>query len=333
MLGAQVTRSAIVHMDLEGRITSINPAAMQIFSVDEHQAVGLPYTSVFGASISNRLLRLFMQASKVGDHGGLQEMHVKRPDGQMLALRASVTTQRDGAGTPIGFVFLAQGADPDADRELPAGTAAAAIAAPTAPGPASPAGSALQPADVHRTITVLHAEVRGYAALATVLAPAAVSALLSRYHRAAVAALQQAGATVDASVVGTILALWNGPEPQEDHARRALRGALALQAAVGAIGGELRYAVGIHTGEAQVTNIGTAHAPLFSAVGLTVHIATSLQRQTEAGGINCSRVTLVAAGSGVRSTALGPLAIRGLDRGVDAFAVLGVAPGAISTPE
>jgi PAS domain S-box-containing protein len=103
-------------MDPEGRITGVNAAAARIFCIDEHEALGRPYTRVFGASISNRLLRLFMRASRAEDHGSLQEMQVKRPDGQPLTLRASITTRHDSAGTPIGFVFLAETADPEADR-------------------------------------------------------------------------------------------------------------------------------------------------------------------------------------------------------------------------
>ena len=150
--------------------------------------------------------------------------------------------------------------------------------------------------------------------------------LLTRYHRVAVAALQSAGATVDHSVVGTILALWNAPEQQEGHERRAIQAALALQEAVRAIGSDLEYAVGVHTGEAQVSNIGTTHAPHYTAIGASVHIATSLQRKTSPGSITCSIATLATAGDGLDAVALGPLTIAGQQQGVQAFTVLGIAP-------
>jgi class 3 adenylate cyclase len=175
-----------------------------------------------------------------------------------------------------------------------------------------------------QTISVLHADVRGYTSMAEQLPPDRVVSLLLRYHGAAAKAIRGTGGTIDRFAGDAILALWNAPAPQPDHVRLALRGALAMRDAAREVGSDLGYGIGVHTGEAMVGNLGSEQYQNFTAIGDTVNVAARLQGQAQAGEVVCSAAALVAAGEGVRTTALGTLELRGRRTPVEAYRVEGM---------
>ncbi len=186
---------------------------------------------------------------------------------------------------------------------------------------------------IRQEISVLHADVRGYTTIAEQLPPEAVHALLLRYHGAAVAALQREGATIDRYVGDAILAMWNAPAPQERHARLALRGALAMRDAATAVGAEMRYGIGLHTGDAVVGNLGSERYMHYTAIGDTVNVAARLQAAAEGGQVICSAATLAEAGEGLRVAPLGQLAVKGRMGRVEAYRVDGMDPSRSSPSE
>jgi class 3 adenylate cyclase len=145
-----------------------------------------------------------------------------------------------------------------------------------------------------------------------------------RYHGAAAKAIRGTGGTIDRFAGDAILALWNAPVPQEDHVRRALRGALAMRDAAREVGTDLGYGIGVHTGEAMVGNLGSEEYQNFTAIGDTVNVAARLQGQAKAGEVVCSAVVLQGAGEGVRTTPLGALELKGRKTRVDAYRVEGI---------
>lgn len=82
-----------------------------------------------------------------------------------------------------------------------------------------------------------------------------------------------------------VMALWGAPHHQPDHADRACRTALAMQAALPElnekwekeIGHATEISVGINTGDAYVGNIGTPQKFKYGALGNTVNLASRIQ--------------------------------------------------------
>jgi class 3 adenylate cyclase len=138
-------------------------------------------------------------------------------------------------------------------------------------------------------VTVLFADLRGFTPYSERAAPSQVVALLNRYFGAAVPQVLAEGGTVVQFVGDAIMALFNAPVPQPDHALRAARAALAMQAAVETVAGDdrdlPRFRIGVNTGPAVVGNIGSAEIRNFTAIGDTVNLAARLETSARVGHV------------------------------------------------
>jgi class 3 adenylate cyclase len=175
-----------------------------------------------------------------------------------------------------------------------------------------------------QVVSVLHADVRGYSTLAERMEPEEVMRLLLSYHGAATAALRSSGGTVDRFIGDAVLALWNAPAAQEEHALMAVRGGLAMLAAAERTGATLRYGVGVHTGTAVVGNLGSESLATYTAIGDTVNVAARLQGGAAAGELVCSAATAEAIGPRLRATSLGAILVKGRSAPVEAYRVEGL---------
>ncbi len=108
-------------------------------------------------------------------------------------------------------------------------------------------------------VSVLFADLRGYTAFSERASPEEVVALLNSSFGAAVPAVFAEGGTIVQFVGDALMAIFNAPLRQPDHAIRACRAGLALQLALPpTTGAGPRFRVGINTGPALVGNIGSA---------------------------------------------------------------------------
>ncbi len=137
-------------------------------------------------------------------------------------------------------------------------------------------------------VSVLFADLRGYTPFSERTAPAEVVAMLNSSFGAAVPAVFAEGGTIVQFVGDALMAIFNAPLRQPDHAQRACRAGLALQRAAGTVGAgqdRPRFRVGINTGPALVGNIGSAELRNFSALGDTTNVAARLQTYAEPGSV------------------------------------------------
>ena len=322
----QFNPSSVVLMDNEGRIRSLNKNAERLLSISESDAIGKPYTDVFGPSLSSRVFSLVLK----GRRTEVKLIEATLPGGRRARLRATAGPLMDAGGAVSGIVFVA-----DEDTSSPKLEALEgqqqryrdALRRYLGDNVAEMVDARPSFVDVGgrtQTISVLHADVRGYTTMAEQLPPDRVVSLLLRYHGAAAKAIRAAGGTIDRFAGDAILALWNAPAAQPDHVRRALAGALAMRDAARATGSDLGYGVGVHTGEAMVGNLGSDQYQNFTAIGDTVNVAARLQGQAHAGEVICSAAVLDAAGEGVSVTPLGALELTGRKTPVEAYRVEGM---------
>ena len=136
-----------------------------------------------------------------------------------------------------------------------------------------------------REITVFFSDLQGFSTFSEQLEPEALTALLNEYLSAMTDIILDRGGTVDKYVGDAIVAFWNAPLDQPDHAGRAVEAALACQARLAALrpllkersGHSLHMRIGINTGAAVVGNMGSQRRFDYTALGDTVNLASRLE--------------------------------------------------------
>ena len=179
-------------------------------------------------------------------------------------------------------------------------------------------------------VTALFADLRGFTTFSEGVEPAEIVRMLNRYHGAAVPCILDNGGTIVQFVGDALLALFNAPARQSDHAHRAVRAALAMQRAVEEIAagepGWPRLRVGANTGRALVGNIGSETLRGFNAMGDAVNVAARLQTIAEPGKVVIGEATLQALQGSATVEPLGELTVKGRQQPVKAFVVTGLSP-------
>lgn len=135
-----------------------------------------------------------------------------------------------------------------------------------------------------RPLTVLFAEIDGFAPVSEKLPPEAVMELLNQYFARMVAIVDAHQGTLKQFVGDELMVMFNAPTDQPDHARRAVRVAVAMERAMRRWMAERSAAglavfsvkIGIHTGEAVLGNVGSASRTEYAAVGDVVNTGARL---------------------------------------------------------
>jgi adenylate cyclase len=184
-----------------------------------------------------------------------------------------------------------------------------------------------------RDLSVLFCDLRGFTALAERIEPTAMTRLANSFLSAASEAILAEGGTIDKYMGDAIMAFWNAPVEQPDHAARACRAALGIIDNLGAVnearlrdGSEMPLAIGIgiNTGACVVGNFGSRRRFDYSAVGDAVNVASRLQTETKRSGWAILLGPETAARAGDFATLpLGLFELRGRSHQVEAYALLG----------
>ena len=135
----------------------------------------------------------------------------------------------------------------------------------------------------------MFADLSGFTALSTRLAPEELMALTNTYHAMMVEAVEGTGGYVNQFLGDAVMALWGAPLADPDHAASAARAALRIvenimrTKAEADVLGVPGYAVkiGVNSGPAVVGNVGAPKRYNYTAVGETVNIAARLESVPE----------------------------------------------------
>jgi class 3 adenylate cyclase len=180
-------------------------------------------------------------------------------------------------------------------------------------------------------VTVLFADLRGYTTFSERTEPDQVVSLLNRYFGIAVPIILEHGGTVAQFVGDAVMALWNAPTRQPDHAVRAGRAGLAMQAAIEeAAQGRSdwpRFRVGLNSGPALVGNIGSEEFRNFTAIGDTTNLASRLETEAPVGAVLIGERTQELIGDAGDVQPVGELQVKGKERPVRAFLLTAIRDG------
>lgn len=177
-------------------------------------------------------------------------------------------------------------------------------------------------------VTVLFADLRGFTSFAEGRQPSEVVDMLNEAYGAAVPQIFAQGGTIIQFVGDAIMAIFNAPIRQSDHALRAARAALELQRGVELIaaGDERpRFRVGLNSGPALVGNIGSVELRNFTAIGDTTNLAARIQTFAEPGHVVIGQRTRFLLGESAQVRPLGRPELKGKSESVEVFELVSVA--------
>jgi len=193
-----------------------------------------------------------------------------------------------------------------------------------------------------RTMTVLFCDLRGFTTFSHVLPPQALVALLNDYMTAMTQLVFKYDGVLDKYIGDAIMAFWNAPIEQPDHARRAcdtalemIRTLLGLQQDWVRQGlPKLEIGIGINTGEMVVGNMGSRDRLAYTVLGDTVNVASRLEGLSKEYKIRTvvGEATRQAAGDAFVFRTLDFVAVKGRSEPVTVYELMGRS-GEVTTPE
>lgn len=189
-----------------------------------------------------------------------------------------------------------------------------------------------------RDVTVLFADVRGFTNIAEGLSAEALIAFLNRLFTPLSDIILEERGTIDKFMGDAVMAFWNAPLFDENHAANACRAALRMQAqlarlndlwaAEGAASGvpsrRVELGIGLNTGECCVGNVGSPQRFDYSILGDVVNIASRLESETKGYGVSIIAGEQTALDApALAFIELGSVTVRGKQRPERIFALLG----------
>jgi adenylate cyclase len=186
---------------------------------------------------------------------------------------------------------------------------------------------AIEPQEVE--VSVLFSDIRGFSTLAERLPARDVAAVVGKHLSAMAEVVLSLGGMIDKFQGDAVMVVFGAPEPTSDHAERALRCAIAMQARQtelnaegwGADVPELGVGIGVNTGSVIAGTVGGGGRLEYTVVGDAVNIAQRLQSEAEGGEVVASAST-VAAAPDVACESIGPRHVKGREEPVEVFRVL-----------
>jgi adenylate cyclase len=142
---------------------------------------------------------------------------------------------------------------------------------------------------VKQEITIMFCDIRGFTAYCDERDPAETMDVLNAYMEVMTQVVFRHDGTIDKYIGDCIMAFWNAPELQPQHADMAVRCAMEMRhALVEFKAGRPRHdldgfecGIGIHTGEALVGNMGSSLKRNYTAMGSTVNLGSRLETLTK----------------------------------------------------
>lgn len=166
-----------------------------------------------------------------------------------------------------------------------------------------------------REVTVLFADIRGFTTLSGGMDPAVLVALLNDRFRVIVECVLAHGGIVNKFVGDAVMAFWNAPAAQADHAWHACAAALeALDRLdrMPALEPPIRFGFGVNTGMALAGNVGSSGRFEYTMMGEDVNTASRLSGAAGGGEVWIGEGTLLRLGGQVEAESLPPQQLKGM---------------------
>lgn len=182
-----------------------------------------------------------------------------------------------------------------------------------------------------REISVLFADIRGFTGLVERSKPEVIASLMQRIFTEMADSVVQHHGTIDKFIGDAVMAFWNAPDDDPQHAQNACAAAKEialriqnLRSFCEELGIEpISIGIGIETGFALVGNFGSEHRRTYTALGETVVLASRIEGLTAQYGKDilvgehCAKILGVE-----HFTYLGEASVRGRQKTVSLYSPL-----------
>jgi adenylate cyclase len=182
-----------------------------------------------------------------------------------------------------------------------------------------------------RAVTVVFCDLRGFTAFAETAEPEEVMTVLRAYHDVLGPLIYKHEGTLERFAGDGLNVLFNDPLPCSDPSVRAVRMAIEMRDAVAdlavqwrKLGHDLGFGMGIAHGYATLGRIGFEGRYDYSAIGTVVNLAARLCAEARGGQILVDGKVQMAVETLTDIEPLGELVLKGMQRPVSAFNILGM---------
>lgn len=173
-----------------------------------------------------------------------------------------------------------------------------------------------------REVTIMMSDIRGFTTLSEQLPPGDVMRMLNRYLGTMTDIILEHRGTIDEFIGDAILAVFGAPQQREDDAERAVRCALAMQAAMAGINAsnraeglpELATGIALNTGQVIAGNIGSERRAKYGFVGHQMNVTSRIEDHCRGGEILAAESTVAKLAGCYRTIERRELKVRGIDQ-------------------
>ena len=151
-----------------------------------------------------------------------------------------------------------------------------------------------------RVLTVMFCDLRSFTTLSEGFTAVELTHFLNDYLTPMTDAVLDASGTVDKYIGDAIMAFWNAPLDDPDHARNAVEAALKMRALLASLNvrwraeaaekgrrfTQVKFGIGLNTGQCCVGNLGSTRRFDYSAIGDEVNVASRLEGSSKQFGVD-----------------------------------------------
>jgi class 3 adenylate cyclase len=167
--------------------------------------------------------------------------------------------------------------------------------------------------------TILFADLRAYTRLSQEISPAEMGNLLDLFYDECAAAIWEHDGLLNKTIGDAVMAVFNFPIKQADHARQALLAAREIQQRLAQrkkeAGLEFGVGIGLQSGEVSFGEFGRSHRDL-TAIGTVVNTAARVQAVAEPGEILVTEAMRERVGDALGESTAKPYELKGFDKPV-----------------
>ncbi len=326
--------SGVITTDVQDKITLFNRAAERILGVPVDDAEGASYHEVLHP-LRDQVNPLLQTVKLREEPVTGWEIEPELPARGTVNLSLSLSPLKDASHTTTGVAIVMD--DLTERRKLEARTryirdVLMSYLAPQVAEQLLTDPQKLRLGGERRMVTTFFADIRGFTTFSEHLDPERLMDVLNSYLSLGAEAVFLQEGTLDKFQGDMVMAFFNAPVDQEDHALRAVRAALAMRADIAAYHERvappyrLEFGVGINTGEAVVGNVGTAQIKNYTIIGDSVNLAKRLQDNAGPNQILLGSATYELVKDQVAVNELDPIQVKGREAVEQIFELIDIKP-------